>query len=43
MEYGYDADSRKALKVFNACIAQREKLERVFDTEEVREAFAEIR
>lgn len=35
-EYGYDLDSRKAESTFKLCLAQKERLEKLFDSEEVR-------
>lgn len=34
-EFGYAQDSRKAEQTFKACVAQRDRLERIFDSEEI--------
>ena len=34
-EYGYDTDSRRAEQTFKRCRAQSERLQRIFDTEEM--------
>jgi hypothetical protein len=34
-EYGYDEDSRQAEKTFKLCLAQSERLNRIFDGEEI--------
>lgn len=41
-EYGYDVDSRKAEKTFKACRAQSERLQRIFDTEEMQAELSTI-
>jgi hypothetical protein len=42
-EFGYDADSRKAEKTFNACQKQSAKLKKIFDTVESINDLMEIR
>lgn len=42
-EFGYDQDSRKAEKTFRLCVAQAEKLNRIFDTEEIQAELSTIR
>jgi hypothetical protein len=41
-EYGYDSDSRKALATFKRCRKLAKKLQAFFDTDEMRDALAEI-
>lgn len=41
-EYGYDTDSRKAEKTFKACRAKSERLQRIFDGEEIQAELSTI-
>ena len=42
-EFGYDEDSRKAEKIWRACLRQSKALHRIFPSQEARDQLADIR